>query len=83
MTQSIARQETTMEEVGTLQYYIYSKNVKEITESTSKYQFQEKEASQENDPELDEFDSSSDEESSIMADEVDDRAVRLVGRTYI
>ena len=67
--------------MGILPHYIYSKNVKKIAESTSEYQFEEKEALEGNDSGTDEFDSSSDEESPAMADENDDRAAFLVGRT--
>ena len=54
---------------------------KNITESISEYQFEEKQALEESDSGTDEFHSSSDEESPAMADETDDRAAFLVGRT--
>ena len=79
--QCTVRQETTMAKMGIWPYYIYSKNVKKVAESTSEYQFEEKEALEGNDSGTDEFDSSSDEESPAMADEIDDRAAFLVGRT--
>ena len=47
---------------------------KNITESISEYQFEEKQALEESDSGTDEFHSSSDEESPAMADETDDRA---------
>ena len=55
---------------------------KKIAESTSKYQFEENEALEANDSGTDEFDSSIDQESPAMADEIDDRAAFLVIRTY-
>lgn len=58
-------------------YYIHLKKV----ESTSEFQFKEKEALEKNDSGTDELDSSSDEEAPTMADEIDDRAVFLVGGT--
>ena len=69
------RQETMMTKMGTLAYYIYTKNVKEIAESNSEYQFKEKEALEEKDSGTDEFDSSSDEELPVMGDKFEDRAV--------
>ena len=51
---------------------------KNITESISEYQFEEKQALEESDSGTDEFHSSSD---PAMADETDDRAAFLVGRT--
>ena len=79
--QRTVRQETKMAIMGTLPYYKYSKNVKKIAESTSEYQFEEKEALEANDSGTDEFDSSIDQESPAMADEIDDRAAFLVVRT--
>ena len=57
----------------TLPYYICSKKVKEITESTFEYQFVENKALEENDSGADTFYSYNDEESSTMADEIDNR----------
>lgn len=51
-----------------------------IAESSSEYQFEDKEALKENDPETNKFDSYGDEESPSMADEIDYIAVFLVGR---
>lgn len=65
----------------TLSYYICSKNVREITESTIEYQFGENEALEENESRTDVFDSCSDEESPSMADKIDDSALFIVGRT--
>ena len=79
--QRTVRQETTMAKMGTLPYYIYSKNVDKIAESTSKYQLEERENLEESDSEIDEFDSSSDEDAPITCGEIDDRTVFLVGRT--
>ena len=80
--QCTVHQETTMAKMGTLPHYIDSKNLKKITESTSEYQFEEKEALEGNDSGTDEFDSPTDEESPAMVNEIDDRAAFLVGRTY-
>lgn len=81
MRQRTACQKATMAKMGTLSYCIYLKNVKEIVENTSEYQFEEKEAVGKNDSGTDEFDSSSDGKSLAMADEIDDSAVFLVERT--
>ena len=62
----------------TFPYYICSKNFKEITESTFGYQFEEKEAQEGNDLGADVFYSYSDEESSAMADEIDNRNLFIV-----
>ena len=67
--------------MSTLPYYVYSKNIKNIGESTSEYQFKEKKALEENDSGADELYSSTDEESPAMAEVIDDRAVFLVGGT--
>ena len=56
-----------MVKMGTWPYYIYSKNVREIAESTSEYQFKEKEALEGNDSGPNEF---CDEESPAMADDL-------------
>ena len=79
--QRTVRQETTMAKMGTFSYYKYSNNVKKIAESTSEYQFEEKEALEANDSGTDERDSSIDQESPAIADETDDRAASLVVRT--
>ena len=65
----------------TLSYYICSKNVREITESTFEYQFGENEALEENESRTDVFDSCSDEEPPTMADKIDNSAFFIVGRT--
>ena len=70
-----------MAKMGTLPYYVYTKNVKEIAESTSEYQFKEKEALEETDSGSDELDSSTDEEPLPMADGIGNRAV--VGRKVL
>ena len=62
----------------TLPYYICSKNFKEITGNTFGYQFEEKKAQEGNDLGADAFYSYSDEESSAVADEIDNRTFFIV-----
>ena len=63
----------------TLSYYIYKE--RQRNSSTYEYQLEDKEWLEENDSGTDELDSSINNKSLAMADEIDDRVVFLVGRT--
>lgn len=63
----------------TLSYYICKE--RQRNSSTYEYQLEDKEWLEENDSGTDELDSSINNKSLAMADEIDDRVVFLVGRT--
>ena len=60
---------------------MYLKNNKEIAESTYEYQLDQEERLKDNESKTDEFVSSNTEESLVIADEIDDKAIFFVWRT--
>lgn len=68
-----------MVKMETLSYYICKECQR--NSNTYEYQFEYKEGLEENDWGTDELDSSINNKSLDMADEIDDRVVFLVGRT--